>query len=134
MPLVRIDLHAGKPEEYLRAISDAVHHAMIECFAIPERDQFQVISEHTPARLIANKRYFDIERSDNTVFVQVFFSAGRTVEQKQAFYARLTTLLHENPGIRPQDVLIVLTENHREDWSFGNGEAQYVTKPPDQWK
>lgn len=27
-----------------------------------------------------------------------------------------------------------LVENSREDWSFGNGDAQYVILPKAQWK
>jgi len=31
-------------------------------------------------------------------------------------------------------VIINLVEDTREDWSFGNGEAQYVVLPKAQWK
>jgi hypothetical protein len=30
--------------------------------------------------------------------------------------------------------MIHLVENTREDWSFGNGEAQYVVLPKEQWR
>jgi 4-oxalocrotonate tautomerase len=42
--------------------------------------------------------------------------------------------LREKPGLRPEDVAINLVENSREDWSFGNGDAQYVILPKEQWK
>lgn len=57
---------------------------------------------------------------------QITLNAGRSVEQKRALYARIVALLAENPGIRPQDVLINLVEVPRENWSFGSGEAQYA--------
>jgi 4-oxalocrotonate tautomerase len=134
MPLVRIDLRRGKPPSYLRAVGDAVHRALVDCLDVPLRDHFQVINEHAPEHLIYDPAYLGVERTDDVLVVQITLSAGRTQEQKRRFYGRLAALLRENPGIRPQDVIIVLAENTREDWSFGNGEAQYVVLPKAQWK
>jgi phenylpyruvate tautomerase PptA (4-oxalocrotonate tautomerase family) len=134
MPFVRIDLREGKSASYIQAIGNAIQQAMVEHLDVPVRDQFQVISEHAPDHLVYNPGYLNVERSDDIVFIQVTLSVGRTTEQKLAFYARLAELLQENPGIRPQDVTIHLVENTREDWSFGNGEAQYLVLPREQWK
>ncbi len=134
MPFIHIDLRAGKSASYKKAIGNAVQRAMIEHLNAPERDRFQIIHEHAPDHLIYSPDYLDIERSDDIVMIQVTLSAGRSTEQKRAFYARLTQLLQEDPGIRPQDVMIHLVENTREDWSFGNGEAQYVVLPKEQWR
>jgi phenylpyruvate tautomerase PptA (4-oxalocrotonate tautomerase family) len=127
MPLVRIALRTGKPADYRQAIGDAVHRAMVETINVPALDRFQVITEHDAAGLIYDPSYLDIQRSDDVVFVQITLNTGRTVEQKRALYARVAALLAEYPGIRPQDVLINLVEVPRENWSFGNGEAQYAT-------
>lgn len=134
MPIVRIDLLAGKPASYKRAIGDAVHKAIMECFDVPARDHFQIINEHSSDDLIYDPNYFDIERTNDIVIIQITLSKGRSTEQKQAFYARVAMLLQENPGMRPQDVMINLVEDMREDWSFGNGEAQYVVRPKEQWR
>ena len=133
MPLVRIDLIKGRPDAQVQAIGAAVQRALVETLNVPERDQFQVITEHAPGRLVYNASYLDIERSDGIVLAQVFLAAGRTPELKQAFYARTAALLAES-GVRPQDVTITLVENQRGDWSFGNGEAQYLVLPKEQWK
>ncbi len=127
MPLVRIALREGKSANYRQAIGDAVHRAMVETINVPAADRFQVITEHSPDSLIYDPSYLNIDRSDGVVFVQITLNAGRTTEQKKALYARITQLLAENPGVRPQDVLINLVEVPRENWSFGNGEAQYAT-------
>ena len=66
-------------------------------------------------------------RTQGIVIVQVFLSSGRTTEQKKAFYARAANLLAAEAMVRPEDVTVVLTENTREDWSFGQGVAQYHT-------
>lgn len=126
MPLVRISLREGKSSVYGRAISDGVHRAMVETINVPALDRFQIISEHSPGNLIYDPTYLDIERTDDVVFVQITLNAGRSTKQKRALYARMTEVLAENPGVRPQDVLISLVEVARENWSFGNGEAQYA--------
>ncbi len=127
MPLVRIDLRAGKSTDYRRAIGDQVHRAMVETINVPSLDRFQVIAEHPAEGLIYDPTYLDIARTDDVIFIQIALNAGRTVEQKRALYARIAALLADNPGVRPQDVLINLVEVARENWSFGDGVAQYAT-------
>lgn len=127
MPLVRISLREGNSEAYRRAIGEAVHRAMAETINVPALDRFQVITEHSATDLIYDPTYLGIARTDDVVFVQITLNAGRTVEQKRALYARIAALLGENPGVRPQDVLVNLVEVPRENWSFGNGEAQYAS-------
>jgi 4-oxalocrotonate tautomerase len=89
MPLVRIELIRGRSETDLVAIGNAIHRALVECLNVPERDHFQIITEHSAGRLLYDSGYLGIERTDGIVFVQVFLSAGRTTEQKKAFYARV---------------------------------------------
>jgi phenylpyruvate tautomerase PptA (4-oxalocrotonate tautomerase family) len=134
MPLIRIDVLAGRSEAELTAISAAVHRSLTECFGVPERDRFQIITEHQRGRLIYDPGYLGITRTDGVVFVQVLFSSGRTPEQKKAFYARVVELLASEPRIRPEDVAIILVENDRADWSFGQGVAQYLVLPKEQWR
>lgn len=71
-----------------------------------------------------------MKRSQDFVLIQIFLSGGRTVEAKQALYRSSTQRLVKSPGVRPDDVMTVLTEVGLEDWSFGCGEAQYVLNPP----
>jgi 4-oxalocrotonate tautomerase len=134
MPLVRIDMIRGRREEEIAAIGRAVQRALVETMNVPERDQFQMITEHAPGRLVYNKAYLGIERTEAFVFVQVTLSAGRSTDQKKAFYARAAQLMAEGANMRPQDVAISLIESTREDWSFGDGIAQYVELPKEQWK
>ena len=126
MPLVRISLREGKPETYRRALADGIHRAMVDAFNVPPLDRFQVITEHPAEGLIYDPAYLGIVRSDDVVFVQITLNAGRSTEQKRALYARMAELLQASPGLRPQDLLISLVEVPRENWSFGNGQAQYA--------
>jgi 4-oxalocrotonate tautomerase len=126
MPLVRIDLRQGRSPEDRRAIGDAVHQAMVETIKVPEKDRFQVIAEHAAGGMVHDPSYLDIARTDAVVFIQITLNAGRTVEMKKALYARIAELLAKSPGVRREDVLVSLVEVTKENWSFGNGIAQYA--------
>jgi len=126
MPLVRIDLRAGKSAEYRKELGGGVHRAMIEALAIPPDDRFQVITEHPAEGLIYDPQYLGMRRSDNVVFVQITLSAGRKPQQKRKLFKRMAEILAESPGLKPDDLVINLVEAVWENWSFGNGEAQYM--------
>ena len=126
MPLVRISLRRGKPLNYRRAVADSVHQALVDGIGIPPDDRFQIVSEHDGDDLIYDRNYLDIARSDDTIFIQVSLRRGRTTAVKHAFYRQLVVNLAANPGVRPEDVAIVLTENGDDDWSFGRGQMQLV--------
>jgi 4-oxalocrotonate tautomerase family enzyme len=60
------------------------------------------------------------------VIIQITANSGRTVEQKKALFTRIAELLSEKPGLRKEDVFVNLVEVAKENWSFGNGVAQYA--------
>jgi 4-oxalocrotonate tautomerase len=126
MPLVRIDLRRGKSGEFKRMLSTEIYEAMREAFNVPENDRFTVINEHDQDNFAFDRSYLGIERSDDLVLIQITANNTRSQETKQAFYARLVERLSQRPGLRPQDVFISLLEVQKENWSFGNGIAQYV--------
>ncbi len=126
MPLVRIDLPRGKSPEYRRTLGDVVYEAMIQTINVPANDRFQVITEHAPGDLIVDRTYLGIERGPDCVLIQVILNEGRTTELKKAFYRAIADGLHQRLGLRKQDVFINLVEVKKENWSFGNGEAQYA--------
>jgi 4-oxalocrotonate tautomerase len=134
MPLVRIDVRQGRSEEERAQIGAAVQQALVETLDVPERDQFQVLTEHAPGGLVFNPGYLDVQRTDAFLLVHVFLAAGRSTEAKQRFYARLAALLQERTGLRSEDLAVVLTENDRADWSFGHGQASYLVLPKDEWR
>jgi len=127
MPLVRIDLRRGRPPAYRRAICDGVYRALRETFNVPENDRFLIVNEHDADSFIHAESYLGIAYSDDLVLIQITVSDTRTTTTKQALFARIADLLAENPGIRREDVFINLVECKTENWSFGNGVAQYVT-------
>jgi 4-oxalocrotonate tautomerase len=126
MPLIRISLGAAKSAAYRRAIADGIYAALRETFDVPEHDFFAIITAHEPQDFLFDRTYLDIDRSDDLVIIQMTVSNTRSVEQKKALYRALVGRLQQKPGLRPQDVFINLVEVAKENWSFGNGEAQYA--------
>lgn len=127
MPLVRIDLLEGKPRGYGKQIGEIVYQAMVETLNVPKDDHFQVIGEHEKAGLQFDRSYLGIQRTDDCIFIQITLNSGRTTEMKRRFYKAVADGLHEKLKLRREDVLINLVEVAKENWSFGNGEAQYAS-------
>lgn len=126
MPLVRIDLRKGKSDSYRSAICDGVYQALRATFNVPEEDRFMIVNEHDEANFQFSRSYLGIQRSDDLVFIQLTVSNTRSVEQKKALYADIVERLAADPGLRREDVFILLIEGNVANWSFGNGKAQYV--------
>jgi phenylpyruvate tautomerase PptA (4-oxalocrotonate tautomerase family) len=125
MPLVRISLVKGRPAALRRSIGDAVHRSLVESIDVPQRDRFQLLTEHEPGDLVYDSEYLGITRSDNIVIVQITLSAGRSLEKKRKLYRRIAHNLAAL-GVRREDVWINLVEVAKENWSFGNGLASYA--------
>jgi 4-oxalocrotonate tautomerase len=134
MPLVRIDMLEGRSASERAKIADCTHRAMVETLGVPQRDRFQIVTEHAPGSFHFDREYLDIARTDAFVLVCITLAAGRSAEVKQAFYARLCELLVEEDGLRSEDLAVSLVESGREDWSFGNGQASYLTIPKGLWR
>ena len=126
MPLVRIDLRRGKAPAYKKAICDGVYRALQETFNVPENDRFMIVNEHDAGNFDHAETYLGLSYSDDLVIIQITVSDTRTTATKQALFARIATLLTESPGLRKEDIFINLLECKTENWSFGNGIAQYV--------
>ena len=129
MPLVRISFKRRPSAEFVSGVSECVHRAIVEALGVPEGDRFQIITEHVDG-LVYDPHFLGIERTDDIVMIQITLSFGRTVEIKSALYRRIADLLESDMKVRRQDVFINLLEVALENWSFGNGEAQYVLSPP----
>jgi len=126
MPLVRIAVPKGKSPQYRRALSAAIHAALVETFGVPEQDLFQIISEHAPDELVHTPSYLGNAYSDDLTIIQLTVSEGRSLEQKRRLFRAIAERLTRDPGVRPDDVFINLIEVRKENWSFGNGLAQYA--------
>jgi len=126
MPLVRIALRRGKSPAQLAALRNGIYQSMRETFNVPADDRFILVSQHDADEFDCDPNYLGIDRSDDLVIVQITCNGGRTVEQKKALYRSIAEKFSTDPGLRPEDVFITLVEVVKENWSFGNGIAQYA--------
>lgn len=130
MPLVRIAVGEAVKPEKRELLAGAVYDAMRATIGIPEGDKFVVLTVHAGGELIADPNFMGMKRTDEFAVVQITLRRGRSTEKKQALYREIAALFEQRAAIVPDNVMIVLTENDLDDWSFGRGEAQYVLNPP----
>jgi 4-oxalocrotonate tautomerase len=128
MPFVRISLKTTRAEVERRAIADAVHRGLQSSIGIPEQDRFQII-ETCGGDLIVDPDFLGVSRDEGAIFVEIHLSVGRSLDKKRALYRDVADEL-EAVGVERRNVFIHLVETTLENWSFGDGVAQYAEHPP----
>jgi phenylpyruvate tautomerase PptA (4-oxalocrotonate tautomerase family) len=126
MPLLRIDVIEGRSEDELKQLLDAIHCSMLAAFKVPKRDRYQIVHEHPAAEMKVEDTGLGIPRTEGVVMVQVT-TRPRSRLEKQTFYELLCRELNRCCGVKPSDVVVSITQNADEDWSFGYGRAQFLT-------
>lgn len=126
MPLMRFDLIEGRDEKSLKKVLDVAHRSMVEAFQVPESDRYQIVQQHPAHEIIIEDTGLGFTRSKDLIIISIV-SKKRTTEQKETLYALLAQNLESECAISPQDLMISITENGDADWSFGQGEAQFIT-------
>lgn len=125
MPLIQIYLVEGQSDDYLQALSDGIHEALLETWGIPVDDRFQMIHEKKLEHFMIDKKMWGVDRSDNVVLLHIT-SSPRSTQMKLDFYRRLPEILQQKIQLRPEDVFVSIVTNQREDWTFGLGKAQLI--------
>ncbi|ALM58322.1 tautomerase family protein [Staphylococcus equorum] len=126
MPLIKLDMIKGREKEEIKSILDITYNVMLDAFQAPKGDKYLIVNQHEDYEMEILDTGLGIERTDD-VIVFTIVSRPRTKEQKTTFYKNLVNTLHEKVGIRKEDIMISLVENTDENWSFFNGEAQFLT-------
>jgi phenylpyruvate tautomerase PptA (4-oxalocrotonate tautomerase family) len=126
MPLLYFDVVEGRTPGEIKALLDTAHAATVEAFGVPERDRYQVVRSHPADEIVALDTGLGIDRSDRMVIIHVV-SRRRSRAQKERLYALLAERLRRDCGLDPADLIVSVTENDDEDWSFGSGRAQFLT-------
>jgi len=124
MPLVRITAPDSLDRDQLASVAHGIHRALIDTIGIPEGDRFQLLITHTPEVFAFDPDYLDVAR-ERVVCIEITLVGGRTDDTKRNLYRHIADNIKDS-GVRSQDVFIVLTENHRADWSVGEGRAQLL--------
>lgn len=125
MPLIRVDVVEGRDERSLKELLDAIHRAVVKAFDVPERDRYQIVSQHPANELIIQDTGLGFERSKDVVVISVT-STERSAKQKKEFYQLVAEELEKSCGITSNNIMISIVTNGAADWSFGFGEAQFL--------
>jgi len=126
MPLLRIDMIEGRTDDEIATMLDTIQDCVVEAFGVPKTDRYQIVHEHKPGRMVFLDTGLGFERSDKMISIQ-FFTSPRLHKEKMEVYRLLSERLKSSCGLDPKDLLISVFTNRDEDWSFADGEAQYVT-------
>jgi len=126
MPLVRISLMTNRPNGFGKKVGAIIYQAMVDTINVPVKDKFQIITEHDSDTLIYDPTYLDIRRTDGIIVIQITLNEGRATALKKALFNTIADRLHRELDVRMEDVMINLVEVKKENWSFGNGIAQYA--------
>lgn len=112
MPLVRIEIRAGKPVGYRQSLISSVREAFIDALETPEAALWILLCERK-----AENFPMPPGRSDDAVLLEVSLMPGRGPEKKQTLYRAIVERLARDPGVRPEDVCIILYEPPVENWA-----------------
>jgi 4-oxalocrotonate tautomerase len=114
VPIVRIDIQAGKSTAYKREILHAVRSAITESLGVPDERVMQRLIE-TPAENIDTSD----ARTDRLTIVEVSMLPGRDASLKQRMYAAMVAHLGEKPGIHQQDITVLVHDPSAECFAIG---------------
>jgi phenylpyruvate tautomerase PptA (4-oxalocrotonate tautomerase family) len=126
MPLIRIDMMEGRSDDEIKALLDATHRVLVAAFNIPERDRYEIVHEHPRSHFVVQDTGLGIPRTRDCIVFHIT-TRPRKREDKEKFYKLLCRELETKCGILPSDVVVSMVTNTDEDWSFGNGRAQFLT-------
>ena len=116
MPLIDIYLHQGvTTPDQRKAISDALHAAMVETLAVPDDDRFHFFHEFPEGSVFHEDVVFGIPRSKQLMCITLSFN-HRTAETKSALFESLVKHLQLIAGVPREAVAFRILETARENW------------------
>lgn len=125
MPLMKIDVIKGRTQTEIQQILDISYDVMLTTFNAPLGDRYQIVNQHEPYEMQILDTGLGVTRTEEVV-VFTIITRPRTQQQKLSFYETLVSELHSQLGIRKADIMFSLIENTDDDWSFFNGEVQFL--------
>jgi 4-oxalocrotonate tautomerase len=121
MPLVHIHLREGKPSDYLEALGQGVHRALVSALTSEENpliSNFQTISQYKTPCFTSDPTFAGISRSSDAIIICIQ-SIKISSSRKQALFSAIVQELGVAPKIRKEDIFIAITELEKENWFVG---------------
>lgn len=128
MPLLRFDLNKDAWADVKRRqqLLDIAYEVTLSAFGAPKGDRYQIINLHASDEMIIEDTGLGFNRTPAVIMLSIT-TRPRTKFEKQKFYRLFVDKVGIKLGIEPTDVMINMVENSDADWSFANGEAQFLT-------
>lgn len=128
MPLVTVTLQNDRSREAKSAILDSVQRALV-ANGVPETDRFQRVLTLDDASFRYDARYPDVAtaRGADFVLIEVLWSVGRSVKVKRKVTSDIVAALARDPGLDPEQVMVVFVETAWENWSFAGGRLLHAS-------
>ncbi|QAS69987.1 tautomerase family protein [Oenococcus sicerae] len=122
---MRIDVIKGHDAGYLKQLLTIAYETQVQTLNTPISDRYQILTQHEPFEMQILDTGLGIKRSRNIVVFNLT-TRPRSTKAKLAFYKQLAARLNKELGLRKEDIIFSLVPNNDDDWSFGNGEAQFL--------
>ncbi len=116
MPFIKMTIRSGKSGKYRKALLDGVHNALVQAFKIPEQDRYQILFE-----LDAEHFETPSSKTENITMIEITAFKGRSNETKKQLYQAIVENLVKNPGIKGDDIMIIVHEPPLENWGIRGG-------------
>jgi 4-oxalocrotonate tautomerase len=113
MPIVRIDIEAGKPADYRRQVLVGVRQAIASALGMPEERVMSRIVE-TPADDIDA-----VAKTDQLTIIEISMLPGRGPETKGGLYEAVVANLGNQPGIAASDIMVLVNDPSAECFALG---------------
>ncbi len=126
MPLVRIEAFEGRSEPEVKTLLDSAHRAIVKAFHLNERDRYQIYEARPKSHFIVQDTGLGIARTDKALIITIV-SKQRPEILKRRLYTEMTQELARSASVAPSDVMICIIENGAADWTFGNGDPQFLS-------
>lgn len=117
MPVVRIEIYKGFDNTYKKNILDGVHRALVDSFKIKDSDRNQLISEFDDSSFERSTG-----KSRSFVIIEITAFKGRSREAKRILYRKIFENLEASPGIKQNDILVIIKEPELVNWGL-NGKC-----------
>jgi phenylpyruvate tautomerase PptA (4-oxalocrotonate tautomerase family) len=126
MPLTRIAMLKGRHTHTKEQLKSLIADMIVDKLNVPANDRFMIVDEYEADQFHYDSSYLDIERTDDLLIIQITLNAGRPTEIKKQFYEALAEQLHQQLQLHKEDIFVNLIEVTRDNWSYGNGVAQFA--------
>jgi phenylpyruvate tautomerase PptA (4-oxalocrotonate tautomerase family) len=127
MPLITLTIRNGKSSAFKSAVLNAVHLALVAS-GVPEADRFHRVLELNQDHFRFDASYPDLSspRTGDFVLIEILLSVGRSVKIKKKILADIIAHTSSDPGLNPENVMVVFKETSWENWSFAGGRQIHV--------